>query len=100
MTTEELDQSARDDDAPPHGLSDEVRSLWLARAGRWHESHDLCTTIPDPGGAWIHAHLHREEGDLSNARYWYSRARRPEPDSSVTLEEEWRELVDHFLPRS
>ena len=99
MTAEELDQSAQNDETPPPGISDEVRSLWLSRAGRWHESHDLCTTIPDPDGAWIHAHLHREEGDLSNARYWYNRARRPEPASSVTLDDEWREIAQHFLAR-
>ena len=99
MTTEELDQSAQDDDAPPGGLSPELRSLWLARAGRWDDAHDLCSSIPDPDGALIHAHLHREEGDLSNARYWYKRARRTEPASSVTLDHEWRELASRFLAR-
>ena len=99
MTTEELDQSAQDNDTPPEGLSPELRSLWLARAGRWDDAHDLCSDIPDPDGAMIHAYLHREEGDLSNARYWYNRARRSEPASSVTLDQEWRELVTHFLAR-
>ncbi len=97
MTAQELDQSARNDEGPPQGLSDALHSLWLARAGRWHDSHDLCITIPDPDGAWIHAHLHREEGDLPNARYWYNRARRPEPASVVTLDDEWRQLAEHFL---
>lgn len=99
MTTEELDQSAQDNDTPPEGLSPELRSLWLARAGRWDDAHDLCSGIPDPDGAIIHAHLHREEGDLSNARYWYNRARRSEPASSITLDQEWRELAAHFLAR-
>ena len=100
MTPDELDQSAQNDAAPPAGLSEEVQSLWLARAGRWHDAHDLCSDIPDPDGAWIHAHLHREEGDLSNARYWYNRARKPAPAQSVTLDEEWRELATHFLAQS
>ena len=99
MTTEELDQSAQDNDTPPEDLSPELRSLWLARAGRWDDAHDLCSGIPDPDGAIIHAHLHREEGDLSNARYWYKRARRSEPASSVTLDQEWRELATYFLAR-
>lgn len=100
MTADQLDQSAQNDDAPPSGLSEEVRSLWLARAGRWDDAHDLCSEIPDPDGAWIHAHLHREEGDLSNARYWYKRARRSEPAPSVTLDLEWRELAAHFLSQT
>ena len=97
MTADELDQSAKGNNRPPEGLSEEVRSLWLARAGRWDDAHDLCSNIPDPEGAWIHAHLHREEGDLSNAGYWYKRARRSVPAQSVTLDQEWRELVTHFL---
>jgi hypothetical protein len=100
MTAAELDQSARNDQAPPPGLSDQLRSLWLARAGRWHEAHDLCSELPDPQGAWIHAHLHREEGDLGNAAYWYQRARRPAPPQSVTLDTEWRELAAHFAAES
>ena len=100
MTIEELEQSAQNDDTPPRYLTDEMRSLWFARAGRWDEAHDLFTRIPDPDGAWIHAHLHREEGDLSNARYWYNRARRTEPGGSVSLEAEWRILVTHFLSRA
>ncbi|NIP94346.1 MAG: hypothetical protein GWO24_13230 [Akkermansiaceae bacterium] len=96
MTADELDRSARTEGSPPDGLSDELRSLWLARAGRWHEAHDLCSGIPDPDGAWIHAHLHREEGDLANAGYWYNRARRKPPSSAVSLDSEWRTLATHF----
>ncbi len=99
MTTEELEQSAQEDDVPPRELSPELRSLWLARAGRWDDAHELCSGIPDPDGALIHAHLHREEGDLSNARYWYRRAHQSEPGASVTLNQEWRDLATHFLAR-
>lgn len=96
MTADELDRSAHTDAVPPDGLSAEMRSLWLARAGRWHDAHDVASDIPDPDGAWIHAHLHREEGDLANAGYWYRRARRSAPPPSVSLDEEWRELATHF----
>lgn len=99
MTADELDQSAKNEDAPPAGLSEEQRSLWLSRAGRWHEAHDVCSNIPDPDGAWIHAHLHREEGDLGNARYWYARARKDPPAKSVSLDDEWRELASYFGKR-
>ena len=99
MTADELDRSAKNDDAPPEGLSEELRSLWLSRAGRWHEAHNVCSDIPDPHGAWIHAHLHREEGDLGNAGYWYNRAKRSAPDQSVSLDDEWRELAAFFSAR-
>lgn len=92
MTAEELAESARRASAPPPGLNMAQRALWLAAAGDWHGAHDLCQDIPDPTGAWIHAHLHRQEGDLGNARYWYERASRPFP-RGVSIEDEWLELA-------
>jgi len=99
MTPEELARSALTDDTPPSGISPEVHSLWLAKSGRWTESHDLCSSLPDPDGAWIHAHLHREEGDLYNACYWYRRAKKNEPDSTLSLEQEWKNIASYFLSR-
>lgn len=93
MNIKDLEASARDDSEPPGDLSTALRALWLAKAGRWHESHDLCQDVPDPAGAWIHAHLHREEGDLGNAGYWYSRAGKPQPGPEISLEQEWREIA-------
>ncbi|NNC89042.1 MAG: hypothetical protein HKN82_11340 [Akkermansiaceae bacterium] len=97
MTVSDLEASARDDDAPPPDLAPRLRALWLARAGRWHEAHDLCQDIAEPDGAWIHAYLHREEGDLGNAAYWYARARRNAPGPEVSLEEEWRAIASAFV---
>ena len=93
MTAAELAQSAKNDPQPPAGLSLAQQALWLAKAGRWDASHDLCQDVPDPAGAWIHAYLHREEGDLGNASYWYHRARKDMPSSSVSLEEEWGQIA-------
>lgn len=93
MTADELAQSARRDASPPAGLSPVQHALWLARAGRWHDAHDCCQDLPDPAGAWIHAYLHREEGDLGNASYWYHRAGREMPASTLTLEEEWTRIA-------
>ena len=97
MTADELSQSAINDDNPPAGISVEAQALWHARAGNWDEAHDLCQDVPGKAGSWIHAWLHREEGDLGNAGYWYSRAGRDMPGKGVSLEEEWmgiaRELV-------
>lgn len=93
MTASELAKSAQADPEPPAGLSIEQKALWLARAGRWDDSHDLCQDVPDPGGSWIHAYLHREEGDLGNASYWYHRAGKEMPPSSLSLVEEWQEIA-------
>lgn len=77
----------------PEGLNDTERTLWLAKAGRWEEAHDLCQTLPDPAGSWIHAWLHRQEGDYSNARYWYARAGKPAAREDAPLDDEWFEIA-------
>ncbi|MGJ8726672.1 MAG: hypothetical protein ACSHYB_19155 [Roseibacillus sp.] len=82
--------------APPEGLSDELQVLWLSKAGDWHGAHDIAQDLPDPHGAWLHAYLHREEGDLGNASYWYHRANRPVPDPNTTIAAEWADLVSFF----
>lgn len=81
-------------DQPPE-FSDYLTSLWYERKGDWTKAHQIAQTIADQDGSWIHAHLHRVEGDQMNANYWYSRAGRDMPGTS--LAEEWKVLVDHFL---
>jgi hypothetical protein len=97
MTAMDLARSAAADPSPPAGISNPARALWLAKAGKWDGAHDLCQEIPGSAGSWIHAYLHREEGDLSNAAYWYSRAGKPVPAANVTLADEWMTLVDALL---
>ncbi|MDB4680475.1 hypothetical protein OAE72_00825 [Akkermansiaceae bacterium] len=94
MNAVDLASSAQSDSEPPSGLSLAQQALWLAKAGRWDDSHDLCQDVPDPEGAWIHAYLHREEGDLGNASYWYHRADKEMPASGVTLDVEWLQIAD------
>ncbi len=94
MTVDELAESAKSGEQMPSGLSNELAALWLSRAGQWDQSHDLTNDIADPAGAWIHAHLHREEGDLGNASYWYHRAGREMPGSGVSIESEWYEIAN------
>jgi len=87
-------QASLDQSAPPAGISPALQALWYARTGDWDRSHD----ITQPGGPaldWVHAYLHRVEGDLSNAAYWYRRAGKPV--STIPLDEEWTELVMVFL---
>ena len=94
MTTDDLARSAANDPEPPAGLSAAAQALWFAKAGRWDESHDLCQDIPDPDGAWIHAMLHREEGDLGNAGYWYHRAGRSAPPATTSIADEWTAIAN------
>lgn len=93
MNATDLAKSASSDESPPSGLSAPAEAMWLAKAGRWEEAHEFCQKIPGNAGAWIHAYLHREEGDPSNAAYWYGRAEKPVPDSSISLEEEWIQIA-------
>jgi hypothetical protein len=80
---------------PPGGLSTPLRSLWWARKGDWTKAHDLIQDAADSGNNWIHAWLHRMEGDEGNASYWYLKAGRKKP--AIPLDEEWVQLATHFL---
>ena len=62
---------------PPSGASPMLRAVWHGLNGDWHVAHELAQTQDDADGAWVHAWLHRIEGDLGNADYWYRRAGRP-----------------------
>lgn len=84
-----------DNERPPPDLSGELNSLWWDKKGDWDKAHAIAQEIPTVQGSAVHAYLHREEGVLWNADYWYSRAGRMRPDMS--LEEEWRRLVEEML---
>jgi hypothetical protein len=68
-----------------------LEALACLEEGNWEGAHKIVQDDPSPEAAWVHAHLHRLEGDLSNARYWYRQAGRPEP--AVSLEEERRAII-------
>jgi hypothetical protein len=97
MSFDELRQSIERDAAPPAGASLVVQALWHDARGDWERAHNCAQEEHGRDGSWIHAYLHRKEGDLGNAGYWYSRAGRKMPAPTVTLEAEWeaiaRELV-------
>lgn len=99
MDATTLARSAEHDANPPDVLSDSLRALWLAKKGRWDESHDLSQEIPGTAGSWIHAWLHRQEGDYGNACYWYSRAGKPAPPADAPLEDEWMEIAAALADR-
>ena len=73
-----------------------LQALWHDARGDWSRAHELAQDIDDTNGAWVHAYLHRKEGDLANARYWYRRARKLEATDS--LEDEWLRIVAALLP--
>ena len=93
MTFDELLASVANDATPPAGLSAPLRALWFAKKGQWDQAHDVVNDLPSTMGSWIHAHLHRIEGDLGNAGYWYARAGRRALPHADRLEDEWTELV-------
>lgn len=76
-------------------VSPYLLSLWHDARGDWEKAHDIAQEITDSNGSWIHAYLHRKEGDHWNANYWYQRAGKVMPSKS--LEEEWSDLVTAFL---
>ena len=81
--------------AAPAGLSLALQALWHDARGDWTRAHEIAQNIETPVGAWIHAYLHRKEGDLGNAAYWYRRASKPV--ATGTLEDEWEEMVRELL---
>jgi len=86
-------------DSPPAGMIPALDALWFLRKGDWDRAHSIVQEHEDDRAyAVVHAHLHRIEGDLANAGYWYRRAGRKAADN--TLEEEWKSLVAHFLRES
>jgi len=84
-------------DTPPDLPAPLLRALWYDAKGNWERAHEIAQDIPGADGAWVHAYLHREEGDEWNANYWYRRAGRTMPDQ--TLEEEWEAIVQELLGR-
>jgi hypothetical protein len=76
--------------APPDGLGSLLRALWYDAKGDWSRAHQMVQDEEGRDAAWVHAYLHRKEGDLSNASYWYRRAGRPMCGTS--LEDEWEAI--------
>jgi hypothetical protein len=79
----------------PPSVSPALIALWHDARGDWDAAHHVAQDVEDETGAWVHAYLHRKEGDLSNASYWYHRAHRPVQSGS--LEIEWEQIVTALL---
>jgi hypothetical protein len=92
MTLDDLRQSLTAA-KPPAELTPALAGLWWDAKGDWTRAHESAQQDEGPEGSWVHAYLHRKEGDQDNAAYWYSRAGKPvcrEP-----LDAEWLSIVRH-----
>ncbi|MGY3615822.1 hypothetical protein [Bradyrhizobium sp. USDA 10063] len=83
------------DDAPEPSLSPPLAALWWAAKGNWDKAHRIVQDESTAEAAWVHAYLHRVEGDLGNASYWYRQAGKPVAKDG--LEAEWERIVSALL---
>jgi hypothetical protein len=96
MSFEDLSESIARDAAPPE-MTPALQGLWFAARGDWNAAHECAQADNSREGSWVHAYLHREEGDLGNASYWYTRARQSMPGTEVTLKDEWAQIAKALL---
>lgn len=80
---------------PVADLSLPLAALWWAGKGDWEKAHEIAQSESGAQAAWVHAYLHRVEGDLGNAGYWYRLACQPVAEGSV--ETEWERIVSTLL---
>jgi hypothetical protein len=81
--------------SPAPGLAAPLAALWWAARGNWDQAHKIAQDEASAEGSWVHAYLHRVEGDLGNAGYWYRRAGQPAAKDS--LEAEWERMASALL---
>lgn len=93
MTVEEFERSLSA--AAPPAMDANLTALWWAGKDEWDRAHDIVQVRSDRDASWVHAYLHRVEGDLANAGYWYRRAARPTAEGD--LRTEWRSMVSALL---
>lgn len=91
MNYQEFAEKIKNGETPDETLHPALQALWWDALGNWEKAHDLCQGEQGRPAAWVHGYLHRKEGDLSNAGYWYGRAGKARHDG--TLEEEWERVA-------
>jgi hypothetical protein len=97
MTLEEFRDTLAAEEPPAH-LSLALAGLWWDAKGHWTKAHESAQQDEGPAGSWVHAYLHRKEGDSSNAGYWYRRAGKPPSQSSH--KQEWTEIAESLLSKA
>lgn len=94
MTLEDFKASVSENQTP-QDISSPLLAMWYDAQDDWDSAHDIAQDLHTNEGSWIHAYLHRKEGDIFNARYWYSRAGKEEYKGA--LEDEWEYIVSDLL---
>jgi len=84
-------KSSLSGDAPASGVAPPLAALWWAAKGDWDKAHAIVQDEEGVDAAWVHAYLHRVEGDPGNAGYWYRRA--GQPVATGPVEAEWDRIV-------
>lgn len=95
MTLEEFKQALITAQISVTSLPTPLKALYHEKTGDWDAAHNLLGDAADSDSAWVHAYLHRKEGDMDNARYWYQRSGKPEFKGG--LDEEWEQIAEHLL---
>lgn len=88
-------KASLDEDQPPTQINLLLQAMWWDFNDNWERAHALAQNDASSDGSWVHAYLHRKEGDEFNAGYWYSRAGRSK--SKLSLSDEWSEIVRALL---
>jgi len=99
MSFDEFQSAVAASPVPAAGLDGPLQALWHDARGDWDGAHRCAQEDRSRDGSWVHAYLHRKEGDAGNAGYWYARAGRPMPGREVTLEAEWAAIARALLAR-
>ena len=94
MTFEDFNKSLGSAD-PPNELTQALRGLWWDAKGDWARAHECAQADASQDGSWVHAYLHRKEGDRDNAAYWYRRAGKP--FAVTAFGEEWQSILKKLL---
>jgi hypothetical protein len=94
MQFEMFQQSIKGNE-PPAGIAVYLSAMWYDGHGNWDKAHSMIDHLQDTTACWVHAYLHRKEGDIWNADYWYRKAGKIRPD--VSLQQEWEIIVKALL---
>ncbi|QDQ42003.1 hypothetical protein kam1_758 [Methylacidiphilum kamchatkense Kam1] len=90
MTFQEFLELIEKEDTPPSSLSAPLQALFYEKKGQWARAHNLIQRHEDTDSCWVHAFLHRKEGDIPNSKYWYARAGKA---MGKDFDSEWKEIV-------
>ena len=95
MNGKEFFLEAQSGVSPSSSLKLPLQALWFDAQGHWEKAHECVQEESDFEAAWVHAYLHRKEGDHSNARYWYRKAGKVQFEGD--LQEEWEAIASTLL---